>query len=265
MIGKRIFLSKSYVIYWFKAKTRFKIHSPFVFDLVENVLRDKKRYTGYDMIDRYKRKLSLSKSEIETIDYGKMGAAGEPATYKVKLGKLVRLRSQRKKQARLLYRLTQKFKPETLLEMGTAAGFSASYLKFPVPESKMISLDGCPNLAAVAQNTFNELNVENIEVRTGNFEQTLPDVLREIKALDFVFFDGNHKKEATLNYFSQCMERVTEKSIFVFDDIHWSPGMAVAWEAIKNDPRVTLSIDLFWLGLVFFRKGSPKQDFVIRY
>ncbi len=265
MIEKQIFLSKSYVYYWFKAKTRFKIHSPFVFDLVEAVFRDKKRYSGYNVIDRYKRELSRSKSVIETIDFGKFGSDGHPATYSIKLGKLIKLRSQRKKQARLLYRLTQKFQPKTILEMGTAAGFSASYLKFPVPESKMISLDGCPNLAAVAQNTFNELNVENIEVRTGNFEQTLPDVLREIKALDFVFFDGNHKKEATLNYFSQCMERVTEKSIFVFDDIHWSPGMAEAWETIKKDPRVTLSIDLFWLGLVFFRQGSPKQDFIIRY
>lgn len=265
MIGKHIFLLKGYVSYWFKAKTRFKIHSPFVFDLVEAVLRDKKRYAGYDIIDRYKRKLSYSKLEIETVDYGKMATTGEPATYTVKLGKLVKLRSQRKKQARLLYRLTQKFQPETILEMGTAAGFSASYLKFPVPESKMISLDGCPNLATVAQKTFEELKVQNIEVRTGNFEQTLPEILKEIKTLDFVFFDGNHKKEATLHYFSQCMERITEKSVFVFDDIHWSPGMAEAWDTIKNDSRVTLSIDLFWLGLVFFRQGSPKQDFIIRY
>jgi len=265
IIGKRIFLMKSYVSYRFKAKTRFRIHSPFVFDLVESVLRDKNRYPGYDMIDRYKRKLSCSKSEIETIDYGKMGTTGVPATYTVKLGKLVKLRSQRKQQAQLLYRLTQKFQPETLLEIGTAAGFSASYLKFPVPGSKMISLEGCPNLASVAENTCNALNLQNIEIRTGDFERSLPEALREFKTIDFIFFDGNHKKEATLHYFSQCVEKATEKSVFVFDDIHWSPGMAEAWDTIKKDLRVTLSIDLFWLGLVFFRKGSPKQDFIIRY
>ena len=256
---------KSYVSYWFKAKTRFRIHSPFVFDLVELVLRDKKRYDGYDVINQYKRKLSRSKLEIETIDFGKVGSKGHPATYNEKLGKLVKLRSQRKKQARLLYRLTQKFQPKTLLEMGTAAGFSASYLKFPIPESEMISMEGCPNLASVAEETFKALKIKNVEVRTGDFEQTLPEILREIKTLDFVFFDGNHKKEATLNYFSQCMERITENSMFVFDDIHWSPGMNEAWNIIKNDPRVTLSIDLFWLGLIFFRQGSPKQDFTIRY
>jgi predicted O-methyltransferase YrrM len=149
--------------------------------------------------------------------------------------------------------------------MGTAAGLSASYIKFPVPESKMISMEGCSNLASVAENTFRELNIQNIEIRTGDFENTLPEVLQQIKKLDFVFFDGNHRKEATLGYFSQCIEKITENSLFVFDDIHWSPGMAEAWNSIKSDSRVMISIDLFWLGLVFFRKGTPKQDFVIRY
>lgn len=265
MIGSRIFIVKSYVSYWFKAKTRFRIHSPFVFDLVESVFRDRSLHPGYDEIERYRKKLVQSQSVIETTDFGKRSDDGTPATYSEKLGKLVKRRSQRKNQARLLYRINQKFKPKTMLEMGTAAGLSTSYLKFPVPESKMISLEGCLNLASVAEKTFKELNIKNIGIRTGDFENTLPAVLQEFKTLDFVFFDGNHKKEATLNYFSQCVERIAENSMFVFDDIHWSPGMSEAWDIIKNDPRVTLSIDLFWLGLVFFRQGSPKQDFIIRY
>lgn len=255
---------RSYVSYWFKAKTRFKIHSPFVFDLLENVFRDKNQYSGYDEIDNYKKILSHSKSVIETTDFGK-GNKDNPVISHEKLGPLVQRRSQKKKQAQLLYRLSKRFQPETILEMGTAAGLSASYIKFPVPRSKMISLEGCPNLASVAEETFKELGIQNVEVRTGDFEDTLPKVLKEIKNLDFVFFDGNHRKEATLDYFSQCIKKTAEKSLFIFDDIHWSPGMAEAWEIIKNDPRVMLSVDLFWLGLVFFRKGSPKQDFVIRY
>ncbi len=264
MIENRIFWVKSYVSYWLKAKTRFRIHSPFVFDLLENVLRDKNVYPGYVEIDDYKKQLSKSRSVIETTDFGK-GDGDHPVISLAKLGPLVRRRSQKKRQARLLYRLTKKFRPGTILEMGTAAGLSASYLKYPVPESRMISLEGCPNLASIAEDTFRTLGIQNVEIRTGDFETTLPEVLREIEKLDFVFFDGNHRKEATLRYFSQCLEKATEYSVFVFDDIHWSPGMTQAWEIIKKNPHVTLSIDLFWLGLIFFRKGSPKQEFMIRY
>ncbi len=265
MIGNQIFLVKSYVSYWFKAKTRFKIHSPFVFDLIETVFKDHVIYPGYKEIDGYKKQLSRNPSVIETTDFGKGGSEGKPLTSSAKLGKLVKRRSQQKKQAQLLYRLSRRFKPENILEMGTATGISASYIKFSVPDSKLISLEGCENLARVARQTFEDLQIQNIEIHTGDFEQSLPKVIKEFEKLDFVFFDGNHRKDATLNYFSQCAEKANEDSLFVFDDIHWSPDMAQAWEIIKNDPRVTLSIDLFWLGLVFFRKGSPKQDFIIRY
>lgn len=265
MFKKRNFLLKGYVSYWFEAKTRFKIHSPFVFDLVESVFRDKNSYPDYDKIERYEEELIRSRSIIETTDFGRRDIDGNPTTYSGELGKLVKRRSQKKQQARLLYRLCGKFKPETILELGTAAGFSASYLKFPVPQSRMISLEGCPNLASVAEETFKELSIQNIEIRIGDFGKTLPEVLKEFQNLDFVFFDGNHRKEATLDYFAQCAEKTTENSLFVFDDIHWSPGMVEAWDIIRKDTRVTLSIDLFWLGLVFFRKDSPKQDFVIRY
>ena len=265
MIGNQIFLVKSYISYWFKAKTRFKIHSPFVFDLIETVFKDLDIYPGFKEIDGYKKQLSRNQSVIETTDFGKGGAEGKTIISSVKLGRLVKRRSQQKKQAQLLYRLSRRFKPENILEMGTAAGISASYIKYPIPESKMISLEGCENLAHVAGQTLEELRIQNVEIRTGDFEQSLPKVIKEFEKLDFVFFDGNHRKDATLNYFAQCVELANEKSLFIFDDIHWSPGMAEAWEIIKNDPRVMLSIDLFWLGLVFFRKGSPKQDFVIRY
>ncbi len=79
------------------------------------------------------------------------------------------------------------------------------------------------------------------------------------------FFDGNHRKEPTLRYFEQCIHFSNENSIFVFDDIHWSKGMESAWEYIKNDRRVSITIDLFWFGIIFFVEGVEKQDFVIRY
>jgi predicted O-methyltransferase YrrM len=79
-----------------------------------------------------------------------------------------------------------------------------------------------------------------------------------------VFVDGNHQKEATLRYFKLCLPKVHENSLLIFDDIYWSRGMKEAWNEIKAHPEVTVTVDLFWIGLVYFRKGQVKEDFVIK-
>jgi len=257
--------AKSYVGYRMRSRNRFKVHSPFVFDLIQQVLKDNAQYPECRVIERYKNDLSKDKTIIETVDFGKGSGSKTFVAKFEKLGPLVKKRSQRKKQGRLLYRLNRYFKPQTILEFGTAAGISTAYLKLPVPEAKMITMEGCASLADVAASTFRRINVQNTDIRIGNFEVSLPKVLEELDTVDMVFFDGNHRKKPTLKYFNQCAEKVNDNSYFVFDDIHWSPGMESAWNTIKNDPRVTLSIDLFWFGIVFFRKGITKQDFVIRY
>jgi len=265
MIRNQIWLTQSYLAYLAKAKTRYKIHSPFVFDLVEKVLKDKTIYPEYRRIEAYKKSISRSKMIIETVDFGARAENRLYTTSLKKVGSIVKQRSQRKTQARLLFRLSRYFKPQNILEFGTAAGISAAYIKAPVPESKMITMEGCASLADVASNNLKKLKINNVEFSIGDFDVTLPNVLKKFEKLDLVFFDGNHRREPTLNYFNQCVELAHENSLFIFDDIHWSPGMEKAWDSIRKDPRVTISIDIFWFGLVFFRKGIIKQDFVIKY
>jgi len=236
-----------------------------VFDFVNKVLRDRTTYADYALLDDIKAKLIARNDLIETVDFGAGAGNKKYATKILRLGSLVKLRSQRKKQLELLYRLTKYFKPTSILEFGTAAGVSASYLKRGYPEASLLSMEGCASVAAIAEEVFTELKLKDVEVKVGNFDSILPSLLRQLDTLDFVFFDGNHRKEPTLNYFQQCLALVNENSVFIFDDIHWSPGMESAWKEIKKDPAVSLTIDLFWFGLVFFRKGIEKQNFIIRY
>jgi predicted O-methyltransferase YrrM len=139
------------------------------------------------------------------------------------------------------------------------------YLKKPLPQSKMVTIEGCATLASVAEEAFQQVGIENVDVMVGNFDVVLKEALDKFETLDFVFFDGNHRKEPTLRYFNQCVEKINPNTVFVFDDIHWSNGMQQAWEAIKADKRVSVTMDIFWLGFVFFRKGIAKQDFVVKY
>ena len=132
-------------------------------------------------------------------------------------------------------------------------------------KGKVFTFEGCPETAKIASNNFNLLSVKNTELLVGPFENMLHDILRNLEKLDFVFFDGNHNLKPTLTYFEQCLNMAHEKSVFVFDDIHWSKNMERAWSQIKAHPKVTISIDLFEMGLVFFRKEQKKQDFVLKY
>jgi len=167
------------------------------------------------------------------------------------------------KRGALLSKTIRYFKPATILEIGTSLGISTAYMASAAPEAKIYSLEGCPAIASLAKHQFAEFNFTNIDVVVGEFSQTLPSVLKN-KTYDLVYFDGNHQKEPTLAYFLQCLKAAHEDSVFIFDDIHWTRPMEEAWMDIKNHPSVTVSVDTFSWGIVFFRKGQVKQHFRLR-
>ena len=254
----------SYIRYRAAAVTRFKVHSPFVYDLVEKVFRDNKKYDDYRMLNRLHRRYANRRDRIETMDFGSGAGSSEYSIRITKVGKLVRERSHTKKQLELLYRIARYFHPEILLEFGTAAGISTLYLGKGSPETQIVTMEGCLGLASVARKSFQKREIK-AEVEVGEFTAILDSVLSKIDRLDMVFIDGNHRKQPTLEYFAKCAARSNEESVIMIDDIHWSYGMESAWEEIKKDERVSVTIDLYWMGMVFFRKGIEKQDFIIRY
>ncbi|MGV3509885.1 MAG: O-methyltransferase [Sphingobacteriaceae bacterium] len=133
------------------------------------------------------------------------------------------------------------------------------------PNSKVISIEGCPQTANIVSQNLEALHIENVSLVTGNFDELLHDVINKTESIDFVFVDGNHRKDATLNYFNWCLSKVHNNTVLIFDDIYWSKGMEEAWEEIKNNPKVSITIDLFWIGLVYFRKGHAKEHFRIKF
>lgn len=254
---KNISFLFKYLKYLLSAKTAHGIHSPFVFELYNAVINKKSNYYIFEKIEHLRKKLLISQKEIDVTDLG-TGKSGK---------RMVRDIAERsakdKKYCALLFRLAYHFKPTTILELGTSLGISTAYLASSNLNSKVITIEGCPNTASEARKNFQSLDLQNIESITGNFDDVLCQL--PIANCQLVFFDGNHKKEPTLKYFSQCLEFAHTHSVFVFDDIHWSDEMEEAWEEIKSHPKVTVSIDLFFMGLIFFRKEQAKEHFVVRY
>lgn len=250
---------KYFISYQWKSKTKYYLHSPFVYQFYLNVLEgsDDGRLNS---IHALRKKLSFDNSAIEIKDFGT-----GPSSAK-KLSDIECKAAVSKKYGRLLYRLVKYFKPDNILELGTSVGLSSSYMALANENGKVSTIEGSPALIDAAKKNFADLGISNISTYAGNFDDILPEILNTQTSLGLVFFDGNHRKEATLRYFNLCLEKATTESIFVFDDIHWSNEMNGAWMEIKANPQITLALDVFQFGICFFRKEKlAKEEFVLRY
>lgn len=259
-------LAKKYLSYLLHAHNGkgHGVHSPFVFDFIIHVLNDKKKPPEAKMIEQYRKELLANKNFIEVEDFGAGSALFNRK--KRRISSIAGTSLKKPKYAQLLCRIAKYFHCQNILEMGTSLGTTTAYFAICNPDANIVTLEGSNSIAGIAENFFRIKNLKNIRLIRGDFKNTLPEFLNHNPKIDLAFIDGNHKKEPTLRYFNLLLEKNHEHSIFIFDDIHWSAGMEEAWETIHSDSRVTLSIDLFFLGIVFFKKEfMVKQDFTIRF
>ncbi len=262
MSSKVQFILK-YLRYYFTALTKHDIHSPFVFDLVTKVFNNDEKLQIFKPIEKRRKKLLNDKTIIKIQDFG----AGFGGTiYKEQtISYITKNSSKPKKYARLLFRLVNHVKPNVMVELGTSAGISSAYQATGNKEGKLITIEGCENTATLAEQTFKDLAIENILLINDEFEIALEKVFNAYPKIDYVFIDGNHRKEPTLNYFERCLKQSHIKTIFIIDDINWSYEMCDAWKNIQQHPKVSITIDLFMMGIVFINPDFSKENFRIRF
>ncbi|MCF6307944.1 MAG: class I SAM-dependent methyltransferase [Flavobacteriaceae bacterium] len=251
---------KSYFKFFLKSNNQHGIHSPFVYDLVTNCFYVKKNYTEYAEIKKIRNQIFQNTNEIDITDFG----AGSRVfkSNKRKVSDIAKNAGITFKRQKLLFRLIRYFNPENILELGTSLGLGTSAMAFSNPSNKIKTVEGCPNTSKVAQSFFDEFNLKNINLHSETFEEFFNKNPSDI--YDLIYVDGNHKKENTLQYFKILLERINNNSVIIFDDIYWSSAMTEAWQEIIRHPKVTVSIDTFYWGFVFFRKEQEKEHFTIR-
>jgi predicted O-methyltransferase YrrM len=251
-----------YLKYRFRANTLHGTHSPYVYQFLEQILYQNVSEESLNKIEIRRADLLKDQRQIEITD---LGAGSQQNNNRIKtIQRIAKSALKQPKFAALYFSIIKSFKPENIIEIGTSLGITSSYMAMASPQ-KVYTLEGCPNTLSIAKETFKVLQINNIETILGNFDDSLPVLLAKLNQVDFIYFDGNHTKSATLHYFNLALNKANENSLFIFDDIYWSEEMIDAWEIIKADPRVSITIDLYFIGLVFFKKGQAKENFTILF
>jgi predicted O-methyltransferase YrrM len=256
------FQIKSYFKFLWKSKNEYSVHSPFVFDLLVKCFYDRKPYPEYQVLENYRKSLLENKTSIEVTDFG----AGSKVfkSNKREIAQIAKTAGISARRAELLFRVTNYFKPENILEIGTSLGLATSALSLGNPLAKITTLEGCPQTSDVAKMQLKKFEMNNVKVVITEFESFLQSDHLKSQICNLVYFDGNHQKDPTLNYFELLLSTATNDSVWIFDDIHWSADMEQAWETIKKHPKVTATIDTFQWGFVFFRKEQLREHFILR-
>ncbi len=244
------------------AKTRYAVHSPFVFHFMENVLRNHTDYPEYERLKIYRKSLIKNNNylEIKDLGSGSIVFSGN----RRKIGRMARASGSSLKEQRLLFRLANYFNPHNILELGTHLGQSTMALALGAPEGKIISLEGAPALIRFTRKKLKEAGIRNVRIIEGNFDDLLPELSKE-QTFDLVYIDGNHSKTPTLHYVELIKNRLNPSGFIVLDDIHWNKEMEKAWEEIIRDPVFHVTIDLFCCGLAFLRSEQQKEHFILKF
>lgn len=221
----------------------FGVHSPFVFNLITKVIEEKCSYYSFYDIELLRKQLLQTRS----------------------IGEIVKREAIRPKHGALLFRLTNYFKSKNILQIGTTMGLSTLYLTSYATGLKCIALENVPEFAAIARQAFAKEGRNPIDLRIGNYKDLLPQALNDINSLDFVFFNTLYEQHNNLWLFNECMKYAHNDTVFVFEGIKASRKMRELWEEICACPEVTVTLDLYSLGIVLFNKKLHKRDYIVYF
>ena len=259
-----LFQVKSYLQYLVTGKTKYRIHSPFVYDFRIHVLDDNIHFYPFKAIEHYRRKLLHDETIIDVKDLG----AGSKSRLgnKRSIKQITKTSLKSPKYARMIFRLMNHYEYRNALELGTALGVTTAYMASVNHKAKITTIEGCPQLHKRAVELFEHFELRNIEAINANFDEALPELVKADSLYDFVFIDGNHNLEATIRNFETILPYCTDNATIIIDDIHWSEEMFRAWSEIKANENVKVSISIFELGILIKNDEiKEKEDFEIYY
>lgn len=238
------------------------MHSPFVYELITQVWVPENQFYAFHKLKSFRQSLFANHTRIPQQDFGAGSAVLSRGMQPV--SRIARVAGQTQQGLFQVFRLAQHMKVTSVLELGTSVGMSAAAFALLGDKVRVHSIEGNEALAAFASSEIGKLELTNCTIHAGTFEHVLPQVIAKNGPFDLVYIDGNHREQPTLDYWNQVADQLPPNGLVIFDDIHWSKEMSSAWFHIQQDPRVTLSLDLYRFGVVFVNPAFSKEQFLLR-
>lgn len=251
----------SYFRFLIRSKNHHSVHSPFVFNFVTKCLYDKKKYDDYNSLNSYRKYLYKHQDFITMTDLG--AGSRKFKTNQRPIRSIARNAGLTHKRSQILYRISRYFDFNSALELGTSLGLASQAIALGKPSIELHTIEGCPETSKFAKRELEFRHLNQVNFHIGDFDQIIQEKFCST-SFDLIYFDGNHTKDATLRYFELLLSSAHNDSVWIFDDIHWSKEMEEAWEIIQKNNRVTVTIDTYQWGFVFFRKEQEKEHFILR-
>ncbi len=239
------------------------IHSPYLFEFVNKVIFNGARVEVPWGVVRAHKEL---KKDQTMIPVGRLGAASNlDPSMKRSVGSFVKHSSVNDKYGALLYRITNWFEPEMIIELGSGLGISTLYLASGSPEVPLHSIEGNTDRAAFAVQLICRSKLGSASVHWGEMGEKLDDLIPLIEGRFVAFVDGNHRYEPTVANVKKLIGVAGEEALIIMDDIYWSKEMYEAWREVISWPGVRVSIDLYQMGILLLRSDLDKADFKIKF
>lgn len=256
------FETKAYLRHVLCAGGPHSVHSPSVFELITQVLNPSRHFKCFDKIEERRKIMSLDKRYVHVNDLGAGSRVDKKNTRQI--SSIAKHALQNKKCAQTLFKIAEHYRPQTIIELGSSLGITTCYLASSHSQTRVYSIEGSSEIADIARENLESLQLHNVEIITGPFDEKLPELLRKIGRADMILIDGNHRYAPTVKYFHELLPYCHEGSILIFDDIHWSEEMQKAWDEIRSNTAIAISIDFFHYGVLMFGKALEMQHFVLR-
>ncbi len=241
------------------ARGGFGVHSPFVFHWLNSVLYERSYFYAYQHLRTIRKNLKNDKTIVDLQGFGTASAR------KTKIKNIANSACTKRKFAELLFRIVNHSKAQNILELGTNLGLTTLHLAKANSQAQIVTLEGEPALHAFATQLFQHEKAQNINAILGDITETLPQALQLLPTIDIAFFDANHRYAPTIEYFQKCLPHAHANTLFIFDDIHRSKEMERAWNEIKSNPKIRVTIDIFQMGIAFFNTDLQKEDYIVAF
>jgi precorrin-6B methylase 2 len=254
------------------------VHSPFVYNFLTNVIRGENNAEVAGQVEALRREMKRDRQVITVTDMGAGSMKNNDSLRRV--SDIAQYAALPAKQIELLMRMAGSLERGAkgreqgergkekgaesrepggrgegiILELGASLGISSLGMALAAPERKVITVEGCSELARLAETNLRKYGAENTEILNMEFSEALKTLKTRNIRVDFAFIDGNHRGEALVEYVN-TLTGMGEEMIIVADDIHLSRDMYQAWKDIVESHIAEASMETLRFGILFRRKS----------